>query len=60
MHSTSWKYSTLRKSFIKMDETRNHKIQKRLKYKKGHTEQTNTYSKSAKEALEGSGKYVQS
>ena len=42
-----------------MDEARNHKIKKRSKYKKGHTEQTNTYSNTAIEAREEGGKYVQ-
>ena len=43
-----------------MDETWNHQIYKRLKFKKGQTEQTNTCSKSTIEALEEGGKYVQS
>ena len=56
MHSTSWKYSISWKSFLQMDETSNHQLQKRLKYKKGHTEQANTCSKSKIETLEPGGK----
>ena len=43
-----------------MDETWNHQIYKRLKFKKGQTEQLNTCSKSQFEELEEDGKYVQS
>ena len=59
VHSTSWKYPTSWKSFVKVDEIWNHHFWKRLKFKKGQTEQTNTCSKCTIEALKEGGKYVQ-
>ena len=42
-------------SSLKIDETWNHRIEKRLKYEKVHTEQTNTSSKTTMETLEQGG-----
>ena len=53
VHSTSWKYSTSWKSSLRMDEKPSNL--KTVRYKKVHTEKTNTCSKTAVETLEQGG-----